>query len=246
MAEMPEQTETGLPQALAIAWGMVEAPQRGPSRGLSHERIVAAAVEIADVEGLAAVTMQRVAETLGFTTMALYRYVSSKEQLVTLMCDHACRFPPDLEIDGDNWRLGLRQWAEAVRRIYQAHPWILEIPRGITQVLMPNNMAIADAGLKALDRLAINDGERITMIMVLGIYVGAFCELEQTLAGEEYWMTPETAEALAGVVTEDRLPFVAPLFARGGLFGEEEGLENEFEFGLQRLTDGLAGFEPAV
>ena len=51
---MAEKSETGLPRAVMIAWGMEEAPQRGPSRGLSHERIVGAGIEIADAEGLGA------------------------------------------------------------------------------------------------------------------------------------------------------------------------------------------------
>ena len=79
---MAEKSETGLPRAVMIAWGMEEAPQRGPSRGLSHEKIVAAGIDLADAEGLGAVTMQAVARSLGFTTMSLYRYVSSKDELL--------------------------------------------------------------------------------------------------------------------------------------------------------------------
>ena len=79
--------EEEVSRVVAMAWGVAAAPQRGPKRELSLERIVEAAMKIADAEGLAAVTMQRVARSFGFTTMALYRYVSSKDDLHQLMLD---------------------------------------------------------------------------------------------------------------------------------------------------------------
>src|SRR5699024_5755075 len=68
--DMADTNEHGIPRAVAIAWGMVEVPERGPRRGLRHERIVRAVIEIADADGLAAVTVQRVARALEFTTMS--------------------------------------------------------------------------------------------------------------------------------------------------------------------------------
>src|SRR5699024_7957447 len=139
---MVETSGTGLPRAVMIAWGIEEAPQRGPSRGLSHERIVAAGIEIADAEGLGAVTMAAVAKALGFTTMSLYRYVSSKDELLMLMQDAAVKLP-----EGDTlpprWQDRLRAWADLVRDAYRSHPWALEIPRGQTSVLMPNAVRMA-------------------------------------------------------------------------------------------------------
>lgn len=243
-----ERNDPGaVPEAVAIAWGMVDAPQRGPARGMSHEQIVEAAVEIADAEGLAAVTMQRVAESLGFTTMALYRYVSGKDQLVTLMCDAAILIPNDWEIDPTDWRLGLRQWAEMVRYVYRAHPWVLEVPRTMTQVLMPNNMRVADAGLRALSNLGIGDAERIAVILVLSAYVASFSMLERDLATEEPWWMSAAAERLLSAISAEDLPYMAPLMAGGMLGGGDPAgssdIEFEFGFGLDRLIDGLATLE---
>lgn len=81
-------------RTLALAWGLAAAPQRGPKRELSLERIVEAAIAIADAEGLAAVTMQRVAQTFEFSTMALYRYVTTKDELHRLMLDTALGATP--------------------------------------------------------------------------------------------------------------------------------------------------------
>src|SRR3954462_15876956 len=83
-----------LPRGVALAWGVAANPQRGPKRELSIERIVEAAVEIADAEGLAAVSMSSVATSLGFTTMSLYRYVSATEDLILLMQEYGTGLPP--------------------------------------------------------------------------------------------------------------------------------------------------------
>ncbi|WMT39475.1 TetR/AcrR family transcriptional regulator [Paenibacillus sp. D2_2] len=79
-----------LPLGVALSWGLVEPPKRGPKREMSIEKIVKAAITIADEEGLSAVSMNRIATTLGFTTMSLYRYVPGKDDLLLLMMDAAC------------------------------------------------------------------------------------------------------------------------------------------------------------
>ena len=82
------------------------------ARGLSVEKVVAAAIALADEEGLAAVTMARVAERVGFTTMSLYRHVASKEELVRLMLDSVLGLPPEFPML--DWRAGLEGWARAL------------------------------------------------------------------------------------------------------------------------------------
>ncbi len=74
-----------LPPGLDLLWGRREPGKRGPRPGLSADAIVTAAMQVADAEGLEAITMARVAAKLGFTPMALYRYVASKDELLQLM-----------------------------------------------------------------------------------------------------------------------------------------------------------------
>jgi AcrR family transcriptional regulator len=81
--------EQDLPASVAAAWGVRDRPHKGPRPGLSLERIVAAAVQVADAEGLAAVSMSRVAAELGTAPMSLYRYVTAKDELLALMLDAA-------------------------------------------------------------------------------------------------------------------------------------------------------------
>src|SRR5215472_7517901 len=88
----PDGTE--LPAHVAAAWGVRGRPHKGPKPGLSLDRIVAAAVHVADTEGLAAVSMSRVATELGAAPMSLYRYVAAKDELLALMVDAAYGPPP--------------------------------------------------------------------------------------------------------------------------------------------------------
>lgn len=246
---MADTTGTGLPQALAIAWGMQEAPQRGPARGLSHARIVAAAIEIADAEGLGAVTMQAVAKSLDFTTMSLYRYVSSKDELVRLMQDAALTATETIELP-DDWREALRTWAGLIRDAYRAHPWVLEIPRGQLSVLMPASVRAADTGLAALSGLDLADDEKIAVILLISQHVISMVDLERSLAAEgSPAITPEGVQVLSEVITADRFPHVAPIMAAGGYVvgdepgAEDEGVDAEYEFGLDILIAGLESLE---
>lgn len=246
---MPERTEHGIPRAVAIAWGMHEAPQRGPSRGLSHERIVTAAIEIADAEGLSAVTMQRVAEALGFTTMSLYRYLASKDELLQLMQDAAAappkvdRWPPK-----GTWQDALRQWAHQLQEIYRRRPWILQIPRDLSGVLMPNAMAVADRGLAVLADLQIGEDEKVATILNVSLMTGAYVTLERELAtGSEVLFEEPALELLAEVITAERLPHLAPIMLTGEWVGAPRqehdpaagDVNSEFTFGLDRLIEGL-------
>src|SRR5512146_2779661 len=100
-----------LPPGLDLLWGRRERGRRGPRPGLSADAIVGAAVRLADAEGLEAVSMAKVAAELGFTTMSLYRYVASKEELLQLMWNASAAGAEELVIEGPDWRTRLRGWA---------------------------------------------------------------------------------------------------------------------------------------
>lgn len=243
---MGDTTETGLPRAVAIAWGMDEVPQRGPNRGLSHERIVAAAIEIADTQGLAAVTMQAVATSLGFTTMSLYRYVSSKDELLRLMQDAALTVPEKPSLPTD-WREALKEWAGIVREAYRAHPWVLGIPRGPVSVLMPNTVRVADLGLGAMKELPLHEEEKIGVILVISQHVASAVELEHDLAEEGLVAVPaEGVQLLSEVVTPERFPHLAPVMESGHYIADEvpvvdsdNGVDAEYDLGLDLIISGL-------
>ena len=89
-----------LPASVQLLWGLREPPRRGPKPSFTLGEVVAAAIDVADGEGLAAVSMARVAHQLGSSTMALYRYVASKDELLLLMSDAAVGPPPAFPAGG--------------------------------------------------------------------------------------------------------------------------------------------------
>lgn len=240
-----EKTDSGVPRVVAIAWGTHAAPQRGPSRGLTHEKIVNKAIEIADEQGLGAVTMQRVAESLGFTTMSLYRYVANKDELLLLMIGADWLLPPRRPT-GEDWRENLRAWVAEIKDMYREHPWLLEVPRGPVSVLLPGSMEIVDRGMEAVRTLGLSELEVVSLILVVSSYVASFSGLERELAEQEdLEFGPEAMAELGEVITVERLPYAAPLFLSGGYVGgpvieEGTGVDAEYEFGLELIIEGLA------
>ena len=253
---MPEDVEAALPRAVALSWGVAERPQRGPKRELSIERIVDTAIELADAEGLGAVSMSRIAGELGFTTMSLYRYVTSKDDVLALMQDAVCAvpIPPDDTLVGagpgeHDWRDGLRRWSMATIDVMRAHPWFPDIPiSGIP--LMPNNLAVLDWGLREMRELPLTDAEKMSTALLLSSYARAVGVVERDVGRSRQADAPPAhgeafTSALAELVTPERFPDLAPLVA-SGTYADAEGDDlDDFAFGLDRILDGIERYVAA-
>ena len=137
-----------IPPSIELAWGLRRDGARGPRRGLTLDAIVAAGIEVAASDGVGALSMARIATQLGVGTMSLYRYVASKDELLTLMVDSALGPPPTLPGVG-GWRAGLTAWSDGLRDAYRRHPWGLRVPISAPP-LGPNNVAWLDRALEAL------------------------------------------------------------------------------------------------
>src|SRR5580700_10469591 len=159
----------GLPPGLDLLWGRRAPGRRGPKPGLSVDGIVGAAVRVADVEGLEAVSMARVAKELGFTTMSLYRYVTSKDELLQLMWNASAQGAESLVLEGDDWRSRLRSWAVVQREMMDRHPWITQMPMAAPP-LAPNSLAFVERGLEAMDGTGLADGDKLRIIGLLSSY----------------------------------------------------------------------------
>ncbi|ANJ28943.1 TetR/AcrR family transcriptional regulator [Agromyces aureus] len=246
-----QRPDPELPRGVALAWGVAAHPQRGPKRELSIERIVEVAIEIADAEGLAAVSMSRVATTLGFTTMSLYRYVTSKDDLILLMQEAASELPvPDASLER-GWRDGITAWVLGIRAGYEAHPWLVDIPVSGAPIT-PNALMIVDWFLREVRDLPLSDGEKMSSLLMFTSYARATSAQDRDIAraaaatdqaevtGERYLST------LTEFVTPERFPYLAPLFLGGG-YVEESAADgpsapntaDDFVFGLQRMLDGI-------
>ncbi|WP_395243639.1 TetR/AcrR family transcriptional regulator C-terminal domain-containing protein [Agromyces sp. MMS24-K17] len=249
-ADSPAEPE--LPRGIALAWGVTVNPQRGPKRELSIERIVEAAVAIADAEGLAAVSMSRVAQSLGYTTMSLYRYITGKDDLVLLMGEAASAVPiPDDGLERD-WRTGLTAWFQAIRAAYREHPWLVDIPVSGAPVT-PNSLAVVDWFLRETRSLPLTDGEKISALLLLTSYARATSAQERDLDAAAAAAASETGgavaagagagafAALAELVTPERFPDLAPVFLGGGYLAESGpgDIGDDTAFGFERILDGI-------
>jgi AcrR family transcriptional regulator len=168
MAE-PTAGQRPLPPGLDLLWGRRPRGKRGPRPGLSADAIAAAAIRLADAEGLEAVSMARVAGELGFTTMSLYRHVVNKDELLQLMWNASALGAEHLVIEGDGWRARLRAWAVIQRDMLDLHPWITQMPMAAPPVA-PNSLHFVERGLEAMDETGLPDVEKIRVIGLLSSY----------------------------------------------------------------------------
>jgi AcrR family transcriptional regulator len=234
--------EPDLPRGVALAWGVAANPQRGPKRELSIERIVDAAVEIADAGGLAAVSMASVSASLGFTTMSLYRYVSAKDDLVLLMGEAGYGTPPEAVREAEGWREALRVWSQAQVAVYERHPWLLDIP--ITGTPMtPNSLAWLDAALEVLADQPLDAEEKLSVVLAVmaqtrwrGSIERGYRDAAAAAGVPEDSIDAGASSLLRGLITAEEFPALYPLIAAGAF---DPGPDDPFAFGLDRVLDGI-------
>jgi AcrR family transcriptional regulator len=161
---MPETTDSiVLPPALEALWGRRSPGTRGPRAELDVDRIVDAAVAIANADGLEAVSMARVAKELGFTTMSLYRHVQNKDELLQLMWNASARTLGDWTPEGATWRERLTSWALRQREVVEENIWITQLPMS-TPPLAPSSLAWVELGLVVLDEVDAPDHVKLRVL----------------------------------------------------------------------------------
>jgi AcrR family transcriptional regulator len=210
-------------------WGERAPRTRGPKPAMSLDQIADAAIAVADTEGLAAVSMQRVAADLGYTKMSLYRYVPGKAELVSVMLERAIGEPPVLSVDG--WREALTQWCHQLLARYVRHPWAPEAMLG-PRPLGPYELGWMDRAVAVLPA-GLTGAERLDAIGVLALHA-------RNLGAQESSRQRETefAAEIGTVLARhaDRFPAVAAAMADVAVTG---GQDRAFDFGVARILDGL-------
>ncbi|WP_314243001.1 TetR/AcrR family transcriptional regulator C-terminal domain-containing protein [Streptomyces kutzneri] len=235
------------PTAPAARRRPAPAPDTEPE--LTVERIVRAAVEIADAEGLAALSMRGVAARLGVAAMSTYRYVPSKEDLVLLMADAAFgeAHPADAHpADApEDWRARVEAGARTLWRLYRKHPWLARIGSLTRPLLVPNLLVHGEWMLDALDGHGLDPTTLFDIHVLLYSHVHGLAvhlELEAdaeaaTGQSEDQWMDSR-APVLRELVESGRFPTFAKVV---GSFedGYDLRLDALFDLGLGALLDGL-------
>jgi AcrR family transcriptional regulator len=249
----PEFTGGGDPaRSVALLWRDREPrPARGRRPTLTVDAIVAAAIEMADEAGLGALSMRALAERLKVGTMSLYTHVPGKAELIDLMLDTVLREtarpdtarPDDLP---DGWRARLELVARENLALIHRHPWMLEIVT-FRPPMGPGVIAKYDLELRALEGIGLTDVEMDSVLtLVLGyVQSSARQALEATLVEQRTGLTDDEwwsaqAPLLDQVIDPDRFPVAtrvgtAATEAYRGLWDPD----HTFEFGLQRVLDGI-------
>jgi len=226
-----------LPGSIELAWGLRNQSTRGPRPGLTIDRIVAAGIKIALTQGLGALSMGRVANELGVSTMSLYRYVSAKDELLTLMVDTGLGSPPRVEAK-DDWRAGLTRWALGVRSSYQRHPWVLRVPSG--PPIGPNNVAWLDNALQCLANTPLTEDQKLSTVLLVSGHVRNEATLSADIvaASGGQPVMPGYGSLLRRLTTADQFPALHRAIESGSL-DQDDDLDTEFNFGLERILDGI-------
>lgn len=213
--------------------------------------ITAAAIELADIDGLEAVTMRQVAQRLGVGTMSLYGHLPGKPELVELMSDRAAGLVyagGGLPADQGDWRAGIRHIAERNWEHQLRHRWTAEVIPG-RPVLGPGMTAKYDAELAPLDGIGLSD---IQMDLMLGHLLGLVKSIgrwqigldrvraESGLGDASWWeqIGPLLGQAMAG----HQFPLADRVGSAAGEHYQAAGAPLEqLHFGVDRLIDGIAG-----
>lgn len=224
-------------ELVRLLWGPHPKPARGPRPSLDLERIARAGIEIADSEGLAEVSMQRVAARLGVTKMALYRYVPGKAELVAVMADAAIGPCPAAEAEDGGWRAQLEEWARRLLAAFHRHPWVLDATVG-PRVMGPAELSWLEHAVAALDGTGLSGAERMDAAVLLVGHVRSITR-QSRAAGPAGDSEARLGAVLGALMREhgDRFPALAAALASAA---RTDGQDQAWDFGLQRILDGLA------
>ncbi|MGC0421778.1 TetR/AcrR family transcriptional regulator [Embleya sp. AB8] len=230
-------------RTLALLWRTGEGPTRGPKQGLTVDRIVQAAVEIADADGLGALSMRAVAERLGVGTMSLYTYVPGKAELLHVMFDAVLGESALPDPAGLDWRAALERHARADHALAKRHPWVVQLWGPGLLLMGPRLTARADAALRTVADVGLTEAEMAHVVGLVDAYVRGITQVavdadrdavSSGVGYEDWWA--ESTPYLERLIQPARFPTLTRVWASGTY---EEAPDAGFEFGLRLVLDGI-------
>ncbi|MCK2216147.1 TetR/AcrR family transcriptional regulator [Actinomadura sp. ATCC 31491] len=242
-------------RSMALLWRAGQErgePRPGPKPGLSVDVIVDAAIEVADAEGMAALSMRKVGERLGRTGMALYTYVPSKGELVDLMYDQAmAELPAEYDLSG-GWRPAVTAWAEQTRAFYLRHPWILQVSQA-RPVLGPNEFAALETLVGVLRATGLRPPRVRGVVALLYDFVRGAARTvaesrqapsETGVSDEEWWRARSSLLEEVAPGFAERYPMARWVESEDDWPGEdipylEHRVRETFLAGLEVILDGV-------
>ncbi|MDQ3404168.1 MAG: TetR/AcrR family transcriptional regulator C-terminal domain-containing protein [Actinomycetota bacterium] len=243
-------------RSMSLLWraGSGAATRPGRKPRLDVDSIVAAAITVADANGMTGLSMRAVGEQLGHTAMALYTHVPNKSDLIDLMYDQCLAELPNTYPPTDGWRTATTAWARDLWTFYLRHPWVLQVSSA-RPVLGPNEFALQETVVRILAD-TIPDARTLWRVVgaLLHLIRGAAQAIAETrhapaatgMSDEDWWY------ARVAILTEvapdfaDRYPTLTTLENQGAFemadetvpYLEQEARET-FEVGLTVFLDGI-------
>jgi AcrR family transcriptional regulator len=232
-------------RTLAMLWQTAPAPTRGPKAALTLDRLARAGIALADADGLARVSMSRVAKRVGVTPMALYRYVPGKTELVDLIFDTAMGTPPDLGAVGGGWRPRIETWARGLWAIGVAHPWALGVLARL-RLFGPNELAWMECGARVLADAGLAGAPLLDALMLIVGHVRTVAQYTVVAARAPGAVggltTSQWAAGVGAVLNEHSAQF--PTLVAAAAAGAFAPADDPLAFGLQRVLDGFEAVIP--
>lgn len=236
-------------RTLALLWRASSGQSaRGPKPGLSVDSVTAAAVEVANRQGIDRLSIRAVAEQLRVAPMSVYTYVPGKAELLDLMLDSVYATMHRRSFTARTpWRKRIVAIADDNRALFRAHPWAAQISTA-RPTLGPGSMAKYEHELSAFDRLGLDDVTVDDALTWLLTFVQAnaraaidtrAAELESAMSDQEWWTANEPL--LARVFDAAAYPRAARIgTAAGQAHGSAYNPDDAYRFGLARILDALA------
>ncbi|MFD6857634.1 TetR/AcrR family transcriptional regulator [Rhodococcus sp. NPDC060090] len=231
-----------LARSLQLLWEGLPERAKGPKSRLTLGQIVTAGIELADTDGIEALSMRKLAQKLDVGTMSLYRYVPSKAELLDLMLDAVVGPSQARRTAAERgWREFLATTARETRKLYITHSWALQA-NWSRPVLGPNSVADLNLFLTGVKNLSLSDQEKMNLATVIDSYViGTVrqellwlnASSESGMSDDEFWTYQ--LPTLNRVMSSGRFPAMAELSENTF----DSTWEENFEFGLELILDGL-------
>lgn len=232
-------TNPALPRYLEALWGIEpDKPRRGPKPTVTVTDIGRAAVALADNSGWEMVSMKAIAESLGMTTMSLYRYVESKDDIGEIMVDEGLG-PANLDYGKHRWRASVAIWADAFATRLRSHPWLATMPMA-RPPLGPNALSWTEAGVRAFDDTPLSGQQKMSALLLVDGFVRNHIRQasQMGLIGPAPRNSRPPYETMVASLADPR-HHRSILAALASMDPAAEFDDTQLRFGLSVLLDGL-------
>ena len=228
-----------------VIWARLSTQGRGPVRTLDYAAITAAAIALADEDGVDAVSMRKIAGRMDHSPMALYRHVGNKDDLTELMYDAVLGELDLTGIPSGNWRTDIARLAHGIRGLHHAHPWIARF--GHRPTLGPNARRFLEAGLACVDGLGLDIDAMMDLLSTVLQFTRGFAEQElgeleaQRHTGLDFAAYQrQTGPFIMRLLEEGNLPYLKRLII------EAEDVPHPDEMFVRRLEMVLDGLTARI